>query len=374
MNPSYRAAVFAICLSSFCLQAFSQQQPAPVPQTEQTGQIQPDLQPQNSSQPSHILLDVVVTDRSGKPIPGLAEKDFVVRSNGNPQKILSFRAVGGVAGTDQLQPPKTPVKIILMVDEVNTTFDRVAYERGQIKKFLSQNGGKLDQPLSLGFFSDTGTEIQNHPTQDGNELLAAFDQHETSLRTIRRSTGFYGAEERLDLSLNTLSKLAAAEAQEPGRKMIIWISPGWPLLSGPGVDLSNKQQQQLFGTIASVSTALRQARITLYSIDPLGLADAGGTRVFYYKEFLKPVTAVRNVQVGSLGLQVLATQTGGLALNSSNDITAQIDQCIADANAFYTLTIDAAPADKPNDFHSIDVKVETPGLTARTRNGYYAQP
>jgi VWFA-related protein len=374
MNLSYRAGVFILCLSSFCLQGFSQQQPASVPETRETGQIQPDLQPQNSSQPSHILLDVVVTDRSGKPIPGLAEKDFVVRSNGNLQKILSFRAVGGPTTTEQLQPPKTPVKIILMVDEVNTSFDRVAYEREQIKKFLSQNGGKLSQPLSLGFFSDNGTEIQNHPTQDGNALLAAFDQHESSLRTIRRSTGFYGAEERLDLSLKTLSRLAATEAQEPGRKMVIWISPGWPLLSGPGVDLSNKQQQQLFSTIVSVSTELRQARITMYSIDPLGLADAGSVRLFYYKEFLKPVTAVRNVQVGSLGLQVLATQTGGLALNSSNDISAQIAECIADANAFYTLTIDAAPADKPNDFHSIDVKVETPGLTVRTRNGYYTQP
>ncbi len=124
----------------------------------------------------------------------------------------------------------------------------------------------------------------------------------------------------------------------------------------------------------SVSTALRQARITMYSIDPLGLADAGGIRVLYYQDFLKPVTEVKNVQIGDLGLQVLATQTGGLALNSSNDITAQIARCAADADAFYTLTIDATPADKPNEFHSINVKVETPGLTVRTRNGYYTQP
>jgi VWFA-related protein len=369
MNPSYRAGVFAACLSLFCLPGFTQHLSGQVPET---GQIQPTLPPQTN--PGHILLDVVVTDRSGKPMPGLAEKDFVVRNNGTPQKILSFQAVGGETAISEVKPTQTPVKIILLVDEVNTTFDRVAYERNQIKKFLSQNGGKLPQPMSLAFFSDTGTEIQNHASQDGNALLASFDQHQNSLRTIRRSAGFYGAEERLDLSLNTLSRLAAAEAQEPGRKMVIWISPGWPLLSGPGIQLTSKQQQHLFATITSVSTALRQARITIYSIDPLGLADAGGVRVLYYQEFLKPVTAVKNVQIGNLGLQVLATQTGGLALNSSNDITAQITRCIAEADAFYTLTIDAAPADTPNDFHSVDVKVETPGLTARTRNGYYAQP
>jgi VWFA-related protein len=365
----YRAVVFAICLSSFCLPGFTQQQAA---QNPEEGQIQSALPPQ--AQSGHILLDVVVTDRSGKPISGLTEKDFAVRSNGNLQKILSFRAVGGATATDEVQPPKTPVKIILMVDEINTSFNRIAYERDQIKKFLSENGGKLNHPVSLAFASDTGTEIQNGASQDGSALLASFDQHETAIRSIRRSTGFYGAEERLQLSLNTLNSLAATEAQRPGRKIVIWISPGWPLLSGPGVDLSNKQQQQLFGTIVSVSTALREARITMYSIDPLGLADAGGVRVFYYKEFLKPVTAVKNVQIGSLGLQVIATQTGGLALNSSNDITAQITRCVAEADAFYTLTIDAAPADKPNEFNSIDVKVETPGLTARTRNGYYAEP
>jgi VWFA-related protein len=368
MNPSYRALVFAICLSSVCLPAFTQQ-PGQMPET---GQIQSSLPQQTQS--GHILLDVVVTDRSGKPISGLAEKDFAVRSNGNIQKILSFRAVGGATATDEIQAPKTPVKIILMVDEVNTSFSRIAYEREQIKKFLSENGGKLNHPVTLAFASDTGTEIQNGASQDGNDLLATFDQHATALRSIRRSTGFYGAEERFQLSLNTLNSLAAAEAQQPGRKMVIWISPGWPLLSGPGVQLTSKQQQQLFATISSVSTALRQARITMYSIDPLGLADAGGTRVFYYQEFLKPITNVNNAQIGNLGLQVLATQTGGLALNSSNDITAQITRCVADADAFYTLTIDAVPADKPTDFHSIDVKVETPGLTARTRNGYYAQP
>ncbi len=371
MSMSYRAWVFFICLSSLSLPGFTQQQQGQVPET---GQIQPSLPPQNSSHPSQILLDVVVTNRSGTPISGLAEKDFVVRDNGNVQNILSFRAHGSANATAVVQAPKTPLKIILMVDEVNTTFDRVAYERDQIKKYLLQNGGKLSQPLLLGYFSDNGTEIQDQPSQDGNALLASFDQHQTALRTIRRNTGFYGAEERLQLSINTMRAIAAKEAQLPGRKMIIWISPGWPLLTGPRINMTNKQAEQLLASIVDVSTALRQARITMYSIDPLGLADAGSLRLTYYQEFLKPVTAAKDVQIADLSLQVLATQTGGLALNSSNDITSQIARCVSDADAYYTLTIDAHPADKPNNFHAINVKVETPGLTVRTRNGYYTQP
>ena len=114
--------------------------------------------------------------------------------------------------------------------------------------------------------------------------------------------------------------------------------------------------------------------MTIYSIDPVG-ADAGArSERFYYKEFLKPVTAAKKAEPGTLALQVLATHSGGLVLSASNDITAQIDQCVSDVDVYYTLTIDTAPAERPDEYHAIDVKVATPGLTARTHSGYYAQP
>ena len=237
-----------------------------------------------------------------------------------------------------------------------------------------QNGGQLTHPVSLGFFNDTGTELQPNSSTDGKALLASFDEHETKLRTIRRSTGFYGAEERFSLSQKNLGMLAAAEAKLPGRKLVIWISPGWPILSGPNITLTTKQEQGLFSSIVWLANALRLARITLYSVDPLGVEDAATTRLNYYEEFLKPVRAAKDAQAGNLALQVLSRQSGGQALNSSNDITEQLNRCVADADAFYTLTVDPTPSDRPNELHSVDVKVETPGLTARTRNLYYGQP
>ena len=290
-----------------------------------------------------------------------------VRLRGNAQKILSFQAVSKV------QPVDPPVRIILLVDEVNLNFTRVAYERDQIKKFLQLNNGVLSHPMSMAFFSDTGTELQDVTSRDGNALLQAFDQHENALRTIRRDQGFYGAVERLQLCLNTLGSLAAKEAQTPGRKMVVWISPGWPILSGPGIELTAKEQASEFATLVSLSTALRTARITLYNVNPEG-AGAGVGREFYYKEFLKPVTAANRVLPGDLALQVLAQQSGGEVFTPSNDIAAQLTNCVADVDTFYTLTLDAAPPDKPNQYHALTVKVATPGLTARTRAGYYQQP
>jgi hypothetical protein len=71
---------------------------------------------------------------------------------------------------------------------------------------------------------------------------------------------------------------------------MIWLSPGWPLLSGPEVELSAKDQQMLFHTVVSLSTELRETRITLYSVDPQGVADAGRFRTFYCESFLKGVS------------------------------------------------------------------------------------
>ncbi len=321
-----------------------------------------------------LVFDVVVTDHSGKPTPGLEEKDFSVFDNGHDQKILSFRASGGEVAPTGSQPPDPPVKIILLVDEVNSNFLRVAYERDQIKQFLQKNGGVLKHPLSMAFFTDKGTQVQNDSSTDGNALLRVFDEHETALRSIRRSEGVYGAIERFQLSMNALQSIAQAEAKQPGRKLVVWISAGWPLLSGPGIQLTSKEQANLFSSLVSISTALRQARITLSSINPEVAGEGVLSQDFYYETFLKPVSRARDTQIGNLALQVIAVQSGGLALTASSDIAGQIAHCVADADSYYTLVVDQAPADAPDSYHALTVKVAKPGLTARTRAGYYVQP
>jgi VWFA-related protein len=315
----------------------------------------------------HITLDVVVTDKHGAQAAGLQQQDFVVLDNKQPQKILSFRAVDATASAAD------PVAIILLIDRVNTSFQSSANERQQTEKFLRQNGGQLAQPVSMVFFSDSGTQMEN-ATRDGNALLAALDKSDSGLRSIRRSQGIYGASDRFQLSIRALNSIAVTEASKPGKKILIWISPGWPMLSGPRMEFSDKQRQELFNEIVTASTALWRAHITLYSIDPLGTADAGGLRTNYYETFLKGVSSEKNTQPGNLALQVLAAQSGGRVFNSNNDITGQIATCIADASAYYVLSFDSPPADNPTGFHALEVKIGKPGLKARSRTVYYAQP
>jgi VWFA-related protein len=300
----------------------------------------------------------------------LQKQDFTLLDDKQPQNILSFQAADNSAAAT----PDPPVEIVLVVDAVNTSFQAISYLRNEVKKFLLRDGGKLAQPTSLIFFTDNGTNVQNGSSRDGNALAAMYDQYETGLRTINRSQGFYGAEERFDLSLKAINSLVAYEEARPGRKLMVWFSPGWPLLSGPNIEFSQKEKDRLFSLIVRASTGLRKARITLYSIDPLGMADAGRIRINYYEEFLKGVSSPMRTEPGNLGLQVLAVQSGGRVLNSSNDLAAALADCVSDAASFYVLSFAAALPDQPNEYHSLQVRVDKPGITARTRTGYYAQP
>ncbi len=313
-------------------------------------------------------LDVVVSARDGKPIAGLKQQDFTVALDKAPQPIMEFRAVEATA------KESAPLETILLVDTVNTRFTNVAFERQEVDRFLKSNNGKLAQPITLVILSDTGTKITPQPSRDGNQLASFLDKAGIGLREFGHAAGFYDWTEQFQISSSALERLAAYEETRPGRKLLIWISPGWPLLSGPEVQLDRKDQEDLFTTLVALSASLRKARITLSSVDPLGTADDVSYRTMFYQQFTKGVPSANKMAIGNLALQVLALHSGGRVLNSNNDVTHQIATAASDADAFYTLTIKSPPSEKPNEYRAISVAVDKPGLTARTRTGYYAQP
>lgn len=309
-------------------------------------------------------LSVVVTKgKDGPPVPGLNQSDFTVLDNGAPQTIQSFRAVSAAQGA---------AKMIMVIDAVNVDYQRLAYERGEIDRFLLAQDGHMPVPTSLAIVSDTGTQVQPGFSTDGKALSQSLQQQVIGLRELRRSSGFYGAEERLQISLRALQGLLTQAQSIPGHKIIVWVSPGWPLLSGPAVELSSRQQNGIFDQVVSLSTQMRQANVMLYSVDPLGAGESPG-RAFYYESFLKGVRKPSEVLPGNLGLQVLAVQSGGLALTGSNDIRAMLQRAADDTKAYYELTYTLPPADAPRQFHRIEIRTAE-HLNARTRNGYYSQP
>lgn len=315
-------------------------------------------------------LNVVVTDRKGTPVPNLPQSDFVVHVDGRAVPVSDFRSVtASGAGAP-------PVETTLVIDAVNTRTTNVAYERSQVEKYLRANGGHLAQPTSLAIVTDTRTEILPTVTRDGNALADALDKAETGLRQFYGRQGFYGWVEQFDISSRALRQIAAYETRRPGNKLLLWISPGWPLLSGPEVQLDKKDTERFFSVLVSLTDQLRAAHVTLSSIDPLGTLDSVSYRTVFYQQFTKPVPDARHMQLGNLALQVLATQSGGRVLNGNNDTAALLRQAASDADAFYTMSV-PVPENAPGNstgFHTFAVTTETHGLVARTPTVLYTTP
>jgi len=319
--------------------------------------------PQAQATGGNIYLDVVITPKSGAPVAGLQQQDFTVLDNNSPQAITSFQAVTG---------RQVSAQVVLVIDAINSNAQTISYERIQIDKFLHAEGGRLAYPVAIAVVTDTGVKVAENFSSDGNALSAAMDRDQIGLRDIGRSAGFYGATERLQYSLQALSQLAVREPHQE-RKILIWISPGWPLLSGPNVELDSKQQRDIFAQIVSFSTQLRQARVTIYNVNPIGATESV-FRGTYYQEFLKGVSKPSQVNLGNLGLQVLAIQSGGLAFEFNNDLASLLQQCISDVAPYYEVSFIAPAAERPDEYHHLEINIAKAGLIARTRQVYYAQP
>lgn len=337
------------------------QQPAAATQAE-PGSL-PATQTPGSGEGS-IKLDVLAVDKHGNPAPGLEMKDFTLLDDNQPVKILSFHAV------DSAHPADPPVEVILVLDTVNLSFQEVSYAREEIGKYLLQNGGHLAQPVSIQVVTNQGLEDQIPPSTDGNALAKEVSDLESKLRTFGHAAAGNGAAERFKVSVQAMGSLAENEAKVPGKKLLIWTGEGWPLLEVPNMQVTSKTQQEYFNAIVSMSTLLREARISVYSISQTGY----GADAYRYENFVRGVKSMDDADAPDLALKVLAMQTGGRVLGPNNNLAGQIEECVRDASAFYTLSFDPPHAKKPNEYHELKMKIDKSGVKAHTYTGYYNQP
>jgi VWFA-related protein len=348
----------------------SQDNEPPPAGSQPKGLVQRPPEPQptqdvSGKQVGQITLDVTVTDASGQPVSGLSEGDFTILDNQHPGKIVSFRAGDGTTATDAAQ-------VILLVDEVNNSFQSVAAERDQMTKYLGRNGGHLPVPISIALFSDSGVKI-NQPTQDGSVLIAELEKMPIPIHTVTSAMGGNGTVERFQLSLATLSHLLTYTGQKPGRKLLLWLGPGWPMMSGAHYGSTEGDKHRNWDSIVSFAKDLRQSQTILYSVDSLS-SESSLQHSVYYQSFLKPVTSAKDADSGNLALPVLALQSGGRVLNGTNDLAGEIARCVAEAGAYYTIAVRVSPSEAVNDYRSLEVRIAKAGLTARTNTGYYNQP
>lgn len=312
-----------------------------------------------------ISLDVAVTDKTGQAVGDLEPFDLTLLDNNQPRKILSFRRTDSATGS-RFDPP---VEVILVIDAVNLPYQAVTLQRLEVEKFLRLNKGQLEFPTSVFLFTSQGLHVQPAPSKDGNALAEVLDKANGTVRARDLSGGVYSLVEQFQDSFRGMQGIAENESRKPGRKVLIWVGPGWPLLTERFFIQSDPSRQNYFHQLVMLTKQLREARITVYNVAPI----VGVTRELY-KDYLKPVTEMRKMEIADLALEVQAVNTGGRVLDPGNDLAALIQKCQSDIGPYYTVTFEPPQAAGADEFHSLRMQVSGDGRTARTDFGYYDEP
>jgi VWFA-related protein len=383
-------AGLALCMFSAAAVAFQ----SPETPADQTPRLIPrthDQREQRFQALHRIILNVNVEDASGKPYPNLKQTDFTLYDNDQPRSLVAFLPKDGDSAKD-------PPHVILVLDAVNNSSRQLRSFVRDIESFLKEGDGRLDSPVSVGVFS--GADIEVGPaSRDRSAVLAdletrAGDLHATGCITEQdrseemhnRSVGGgagggYRAEsskmlmclnQRFISSVMALRHFAQEQVEVPGRVILIWIGPGWPLLTNRSFTPDTPEiKKSFFAQLVELSTVLREAQVTMDAVaSPEDLPDAHAPSD---PSFFGGVTNEDQAKAGNLGLHALAFQTGGRIVTDGRDLPRQIGACIADAESYYVLTFDAPPAGGFGEYHALAVKVDKPGLEVHTNTVYYAE-
>ena len=317
-----------------------------------------------------VVLDMVVVDGKGNPVTSLTRNDFHVQEDGAEQTIQNFEVPGrftlptdvtinSTADLDRVAP-RAPVNIILL-DEFNTRFEDMAFARYSLKKWLDKQPDKLDTPAMLVSVSLEKFEVLRDYTQNKDAILSALDHHFAAYPWQVHQ--FAWISERYSTAFMTLRRVAEATIGHPGHKSMIWIGRGLPnitLLRFSSIDRDN-----INSAMQQTINELRDARVTLYTIDPAGVMTDPGA----YGED----AALFDPFGGQPDFQNLARATGGRNLYGRNDVDAEIGSSIRDGSSFYTLTYRPTnPVRDVHHFRKINITVPgRPDLKVVTRQGYF---
>ena len=276
------------------------------------------------SQPSFIaharavVEDVVVTDRRGRPVPGLKLQDFEIREDGKPQVIQTFEEHVGVGNGKPVALPSMPANVytnvpatsdsssvdILLLDSLNSSAQDFAYASGEVKRFLehphvarpvaifllgerlyylhgfttdmSQLNSSLTGAVSkqaagdvttlFGFANAAATDAE--PTFHGSSGGEASSVAAASRATAANHFAELGAETRAQATLEALDYLAHYLAGLPGRKNLIWFASDFQNLIAPTSEREpfSSFLAPLEARARQTSDELVQARIAVYPV------------------------------------------------------------------------------------------------------------
>lgn len=203
------------------------------------------------------------------------------------------------------------------------------------------------------------------------------------MRRFEKESENFSRDVRISTTLAALQEIARYLAGQRGRKSLLWFSTGFPVAVA-GINPEDMTTSRSYGDeLRRTTNLLNDAHVAIYAIDASGLLvgnisdpansgrDATG-RIALTLEANKMLAKEDFARIATEDtLERAALDTGGRFFHS-NDIASAIAVSLQEAGAYYLLGY--YPTNKKWDgkFRQVRVKVARPGLTVRSRQGYFA--
>jgi Ca-activated chloride channel family protein len=269
-----------------------------------------------------VTLTVTALDASHRPVTNLEIDDFLVFEDGRKQTITVF------------QKTDVPLAVALLLD-TSSSMNRTLPLAQQAAVGFVRSLNRVDEAMVVDF--DSRVRVVQPFTADGAALEEAIRQTQ-----VRGSTALYNA---LYIASKEFDKRRTRD-QSRRRHAAVVLSDGEDTAS-----------------LVALDEVLRIASQSDLAIYPIGLLDRSrrGRRS-------------RRTPGASFALQQLAYETGGRAFfpKKAGEFERIFQEIRTELSQQYALAYESDNAKRDGQYRRISVRINTPGVVARTRAGYYA--
>lgn len=342
-----------------------------------------------------VPLDIIVTDKDGKPVRGLKKDDFIIKEDKKTQKALTFEYLDGSSNTfvpPKLAPlpPDTFVNLptetergplyVLYYDMVNTPPVNQMEAHKQLLDFVDH--------------AQPGTRFALFGNMAGLHLVQGFTSDHARMRAaiLSKGPGPHLPKVFLDgnvfgyadagAALSNLKFLADYLRGIPGRKNLLWLSSTFPIPVGPamtghnsntgvggGFSSSTLQINDLTYLlrkgIKETYSALAISQVALYPVDLKGVAPVSDTGVVGGGDFT----------TDGMHMDLIAEATGGHAYYGNNRLEELLDKAVDNGASYYALTYSPTNMKYDGLERHIEVSLaKQKGYTLTYRSVYYGVP
>jgi VWFA-related protein len=332
-----------------------------------------------------VTIDVVATDRSGRPVHDLKAADFELFEDGKSQPIKTFQFIDASMVPNEAVLPQGIVAnniepgglFALVFDEMGVYVNDVQNMRRAALRFVEKALLPHDHVAVVRAGVDSAFTLTSDRTQAIEAAATATGRRDRGLRLEQpggdsgvgdsptefdsRSPGSAGRQSFAVLAA-VVEKLRPIAAR---RKVIVWFSRGGELpanfeqiiMEGLNVPLGRDD-----AALTRLINAAREANVAIYTVDPRGLAAPGTSAA----------QAPGQTDVDELAtLRDLAAATGGRAIVNNNDLDGALNRVTVENRAYYLIGYEpAADTSKKPKGRKISVTTRAPGVEILHRSVY----